>query len=129
MAIGIALGIVISSPLLGPLRSLVGGINATFAFLLAWTFTPLALALLPILRPRLYDSIKFNIKGVPVPAFIGAVGFALGVYFFATNAQSLGPLDIGITCFVIGLGMILYIYYSYECQKMGVDLKTLVFHS
>jgi amino acid transporter len=126
MIVGGAIGIVISSPLLGPLRTLAGGINATFMYLLGYLFTGLALALLPITKPEIYESIKVEVGGVPVPAICGVAAFALGIFFFAANAQSMAPLDIFISCLVLGIGLALYIYYAYKNKKMGIDLKTLL---
>jgi amino acid transporter len=126
MVIGGAIGIIISSPVLGPLRTLAGGINATFMYLLGYLFTGLALALLPITKPEIYESIKVEVGGVPVPAICGVAAFALGIFFFAANAQSMAPLDIFISCLVLGIGLALYIYYAYKNKKMGIDLKTLL---
>ena len=126
MVVGGAIGIIISSPALGPLRTLAGGINATFMYLLGYLFTGLALALLPITKPEIYESIKVEIAGVPIPAICGVAAFALGIFFFAANAQSMAPLDIFICCLVLGIGLALYIYYAYKNKKMGIDLKTLL---
>ena len=126
MVVGGIVGIVISSPLLGPLRTLAGGINATFMYLLGYLFTGLALALLPIVRPEIYESIKVDVAGVPLPAACGVVAFALGLFFFATNASIMAPMDISISCLVLGIGLALYLYYSYKIKKMGIDVKTLL---
>ena len=126
MVVGGFIGIIISSPLLGPLRTLAGGINATFMYLLGWLFTGLALALLPIVKPEIYESIKVDVAGVPLPAVCGVIGFAFGIFFFATNASIMAPLDVAISCIVLGIGLTLYLYYSYKNKKMGIDLKTLL---
>ncbi|MGQ9530243.1 MAG: APC family permease [Candidatus Bathycorpusculaceae bacterium] len=126
MIVGGAIGIIISSPVLGPLRTLAGGINATFMYLLGYLFTGLALALLPITKPEIYESIKVEVGGVPVPAICGVAAFALGIFFFAANAQVMAPLDIFISCLVLGIGLALYIYYAHKNKKMGIDLKTLL---
>mgnify|MGYP002153770010 CR=1 FL=1 len=125
MVVGGIVGIVISSPVLGPLRSLAGGINATFMYLLGYLFTGLALALLPIVRPEIYESIKVEVGGLPLPSLCGVVAFALGVFFFATNATVMAPMDISISCLILGIGLALYVYYAYKNKKMGIDLKTL----
>jgi len=63
---------------------------------------------------------------VPLPAVCGVVGFAFGIFFFATNASIMAPLDLAISCLVLGIGLALYLYYSYKNRKMGIDLKTLL---
>jgi amino acid transporter len=126
MMAGGIIGIIISSPILGPVRTLAGGINATFMYLLGYMFTGLALALLPLVRPEIYESIKVEIAGLPLPAVCGVFGFGLGIFFFATNARAMAPLDISISCLVLGIGLALYVYYAYKNKKMGIDLKTLL---
>ena len=126
MVVGGTIGIIISSPVLGPLRSLAGGINATFMYLLGYTFTGLALALLPIVRPEIYESIKAEVGGLPLPSICGVVSFGLGLFFFATNATVMAPMDISISCLILGIGLALYVYYAYKNKKMGIDLKTLL---
>ncbi len=126
MVVGGIIGIVISSPVLGPLRTLAGGINATFMYLLGWLFTGLAMALLPVVRPEIYDSIKADVAGIPLPSLCGVISFALGVYFFAQNARVMAPLDLSISCLVLGIALALFIYYSYKNKKAGIDLKTLL---
>ena len=126
MIVGGVIGIVISSPVLGPLRTLAGGINATFMYLLGYLFTGLALALLPIVRPEIYASIKSEVGGVPVPALCGVVAFGLGIFFFATNARALAPMDISISSLILGIGLALYLYYAFKNKKMGIDLKALL---
>ncbi len=124
MIVGGIFGIIISSPVLGPLRSLAGGINATFMYLLGYTFTGLALALLPIVKPEIYESIKTG--KVPFPAICGIVAFGAGLLFFVVNGSTLPIMDITISAIVLGIGLSLYLYYSYKNKKMGVDLKTLL---
>jgi len=125
MMVGAIFGIIISSPILGPARTLAGGINATFMYLLGYMFTGLALAMLPIAKPEIYESIK--IGGLPrLPQICGIVAFAAGILFFAVNAQTLQILDITISALVLGIGLSLFVYYSYKNQKMGIDLKTLM---
>jgi APA family basic amino acid/polyamine antiporter len=126
MMVGGILGIIISSPVFGPLRGLAGGINATFMYLLGYMFSGLALALLPIVRPEIYDSIKSEIGGVPIPALCGVIAFGLGIFFFASNARAMAPMDISISCLVLGIGLALYLYYAFKNKKMGVDLKALL---
>jgi len=126
MVVGGIIGIIISSPVLGPLRTLAGGINATFMYLLGYLFTGLALALLPIVRPEIYESIKVDVAGVPLPALCGVLSFAFGIFFFATNASIMTPLDVAISCLVLGIGLALYLYYAYRNKKMGIDVKTLL---
>jgi amino acid transporter len=123
--VGGALGIIISSPLFGPLRTLAGGINTTFMLLLLWTFMGLALALLPTVKPEIYESMKLDVAGVPLPAVCGIVAFALGLYFLTTSARVMPPLDITMSCIVLGLGATLYLYYWYRNKKMGVDPRLL----
>jgi len=122
MMVGAVFGIIISSPILGPVRSLAGGINATFMYLLGYTFTGLALALLPIVKPEIYESIKFG----RLPQICGVVAFASGLLFFVLNGQTLQMLDVTISAIVLGIGLSLYVYYANKNQKMGVDLKTLL---
>lgn len=126
MVVGGIIGIIISSPVLGPLRSLAGGINATFMYLLGYLFTGLALALLPIVRPEIYESIKAEVGGLPLPSVCGIVAFGLGLFFFATNATIMAPMDIAISCLILGIGLTLYVYYAYKNKKMGIDLKALL---
>ena len=126
MVVGGIMGIIISSPVLGPLRSLAGGINAVFMYLLGYTFTGLALALLPIVRPEIYESIKAEVGGLPLPSVCGVVAFGLGLFFFATNATVMAPMDISISCLILGIGLALYVYYAFKNKKMGIDLKTLL---
>jgi amino acid transporter len=123
MIVGGIFGIIISSPALGPLRTLAGGINATFMYLLGYTFTGLALALLPIMKPDVYESIKT--RGA-IPVICGVVAFAAGILFFAVNAQTLQILDITISAIILGIGLSVFMYYSYKNKKMGVDLKSLL---
>ncbi len=124
MVVGGLFGIIISSPVLGPVRSLAGGINATFMYLLGFLFTGLALALLPIVKPEIYESIKTG--GAPLPVICGVVAFAAGILFFAVNASTLQILDITISSIIIGIGLSLYLYYAYKNKRMGVDAKTLM---
>ncbi len=126
MIVGGILGIIVSSPVLGPLRTLAGGINATFMYLLGYLFTGLALALLPIVRPEIYESIKVDVAGMPLPAVCGLAGFVFGIFFFAQNARVMAPLDISISCLVLGIGLALFLYYSYKNKQMGIDVKTLL---
>lgn len=121
MIVGGIFGIIISSPILGPLRTLAGGINATFMYLLGYMFTGLALALLPIAKPEIYESVKSRLAPV-----CGVVAFSAGILFFAVNAGTLQILDITISSIILGIGLGLYLYYSYKNKKMGVDLKTLM---
>lgn len=125
MIVGALFGIIISSPALGPARSLAGGINATFMYLLGYTFTGLALALLPKRKPEIYASIKTG--KVPIPAICGAVAFILGAIFFVISGSTL-PLypDITVSIIILLLGLCLYGYYAYKNKKMGVDLKALL---
>jgi amino acid transporter len=125
MMIGAIFGIIISSPVLGPARSLAGGINATFMYLLGYTFTGLALALLPIIKPEMYESIKTG--RVPIPSICGIVAFSLGILFFVVGGSTL-PIfpDVTISALILGIGLCLFVYYAYKNQKMGVDLKTLL---
>lgn len=122
--VGAIVGIIISSPILGPVRSLAGGINATFMYLLEYMFTGLALAMLFIVKPEIYQSIKTG--KIPIPTICGVVTFAAALLFFAVNAQTLQILDITISAIVLSVGLSLFIYYSHRNQKMGVDLKTLL---
>jgi len=122
MIVGGIFGIIISSPVLGPLRALAGGINATFMYLLGYMFTGLALAMLPLAKPDIYESIKTKFPWAPI---CGVVAFGAGILFFAANAKNLQILDITISAIVLGIGLSLYIYYAYRNRKMGVDLKTL----
>lgn len=126
MVVGGVIGIVISSPVLGPLRTLAGGINATFMYLLGYLFTGLALALLPIVRPEIYESIKVDVAGIPLPALCGVLAFGFGLFFFAQNARIMAPMDISISCLILGIALALYLYYAYKNKKMGIDLKTLL---
>ena len=126
MMVGGTLGIIISSPVLGPLRGLAGGINSSFMYLLGYTFTGLALALLPLVRPEIYDSIKVDIGGLPLPALCGVISFGLGVFCFASNARAMAPMDISISCLVLGIGLALYVYYAFKNKKAGIDLKALL---
>lgn len=122
MIVGGIFGIIISSPVLGPLRQLAGGINATFMYLLGYMFTGLALALLPVAKPDIYESIKTKFPWAPI---CGVVAFGAGVLFFAANAKSLQILDITVSAIVLGIGLGLYLYYAYKNKKMGVDLKAI----
>jgi amino acid transporter len=122
MIVGGIFGIIISSPILGPLRTLAGGINATFMYLLGYMFTGLALALLPLAKPDVYESIKTKFPWAPI---CGVVAFGAGILFFAVNASTLQILDITISAIVLAIGLSLYLYYAYKNKKMGVDLKTL----
>ena len=126
LMVGSTIGIILSSPILGPLRGLAGGINATFMYLLGHMFTGLALALLPIIKPEIYEGIKLHFKGLPIPAICGVVAFVSGLLFFGINAQTTQILDITITSIVLGIGLILFLYYSYKNQKMGVDVKAIM---
>jgi len=126
MVVGGIIGIIISSPVLGPVRTLAGGINATFMYLLGYLFTGLALALLPLVKPEIYESIKVEVGGLPLPSLCGVVAFGLGLFFFATNATVMAPMDISISCLILGIGLALYVYYAYKNKKMGIDLKTLL---
>ncbi len=126
MIVGGAVGILISSPFLSSLRSLAGGINATFMYLLGYIFTGLALALLPIVRPEIHESIKFSVAGIPVSQLCGIGAFAFGLFFFSTCAKSLQPMDLMISCSLLGMGLALYLYYANKNQKMGIDLKALL---
>jgi hypothetical protein len=89
-------------------------------------FTGLALALLPIVRPEIYDSIKCEVGGIPIPALCGVFAFGLGLFFFATNARALAPMDISISSLILGIGLALYLYYAFKNKKMGIDLKALL---
>jgi amino acid transporter len=122
MIVGGIFGIIISSPILGPLRSLAGGINATFMYLLGYMFTGLALALLPLAKPAIYESIRTKFPWAPI---CGVVAFSAGILFFAVNASTLQILDITVSAIVLGIGLSLYLYYANKNKKMGVDLKTL----
>jgi len=126
MVIGGIFGIIVSSPALGPLRTIFGGINATFMYLLGYMFTGLALALVPLLKPEIYESIKYEVGRVPLPSICGLVAFASSVFFFAVAAQTLSIFDISICCTVLGIGLLLFVYYSIKNQKMGIDVKTLL---
>jgi len=122
MIVGGIFGIIISSPVLGPLRTLAGGINATFMYLLGYMFTGLALALLPLAKPAIYESIRTKFPWAPI---CGVVAFSAGILFFAVNASTLQILDITVSAIVLGIGLSLYLYYANKNKKMGVDLKTL----
>jgi uncharacterized membrane-anchored protein len=54
------------------------------------------------------------------------VAFVSGLLFFGINAQTTQILDITITSIVLGIGLILFLYYSYKNQKMGVDVKAIM---
>jgi uncharacterized membrane-anchored protein len=56
----------------------------------------------------------------------GVVAFAAGILFFAVNAQTLQILDITISAIILGIGLSVFMYYSYKNKKMGVDLKSLL---
>ena len=124
MIVGSIFGIIITSPVLGPIRTLAGGINAAFIWGLGYLCTGMSLALLPIVKPNIYESIKTG--RVPLPRICGIVAFALGLLFFAVNAASLQILDITITSIALGIGLCLYSYYAYKNEKMGVALKALL---
>jgi len=59
---------------------------------------------------------------VPLPAVCGVVGFAFGLFLFATNASIMAPLDVAISCLVLGIELTLY----RARKKIGIDLKTLL---
>lgn len=125
MMVGAIFGIIISSPILGPARALAGGINATFMYLLGYTFTGLALALLPKRKPEVYASIKTG--NVPIPVICGIVACILGAIFWVISGSTL-PIypDLTVSALILIIGLCLYIYYAYKNKKMGVDLKTLM---
>lgn len=125
MVVGGIFGILVSAPLLAPLRTIFGGINATFMYLLGYMFTGLALALVPLMKPEIYESIKLEIKGVPIPAVAGLIAFASSVYFFAVAAGTLSLLDIGISCTVLGIGLSLFVYYAVKNTRKGIDVRKL----
>src|SRR5208283_2407219 len=87
MMVGALFGIILSSPILGPARTLAGGINATFMYLIGYTFTGLALALLPKRKPEVYASIKTG--KVPIPAICGIVACVLGAVFWLLVGSTL----------------------------------------
>ena len=124
MMVGAIFGIIISSPILGPLRALAGGINATFMYVFGYLFTGLALALLPLAKPDIYESIKTKFPWAPI---CGVVAFGAGILFFVANAQSLAIWpDLTVCAIVLSIGASLYIYYAYKNKKMGVDMKSLL---
>jgi amino acid transporter len=129
MMVGGILGIIISSPVLGPARALAGGINATFMYLIGFTLTGLALAILPKRKPAIYESIKTG--ALPIPPICGAIACILGAIFFVLNGSTLLPIgwshpDIPISVLTLLIGLCLFAYYSRRNKKMGVDLKALL---
>jgi len=71
-----------------------------------------------VVRPEIYGSIKVDVGGVPLPAVCGAIDFASGIFFLATNAGLLKPLDIFISSLALGIGLFLFLYSSRN--KRGV---------
>src|SRR5208282_4980384 len=125
MMVGAIFGIIISSPILGPARTLAGGINATFMYLLGFMFTGLALAILPKRKPAIYESIKTG--KVPIPAICGAIAFVIGLVFFFITGSTLPVYpDLMVSAIILIIGLCLFLYYSHRNKKMGVDLKTLL---
>ena len=116
MMVGAIFGIIISSPILGPARTLAGGINATFMYLLGYTFTGLALALLPKRKPEIYESIKTG--RVPIPAICGVVAFVLGAIFFVISGSTL-PIypDITVSAIILVIGLCLFVYYVTRTRR------------
>jgi len=125
MMVGAIFGIILSSPILGPARTLAGGINATFMYLIGYTFTGLALVLLPRRKPAIYESIKTG--KLPIPPICGAIACVLGAIFWVISGSTL-PIypDLTVSAIILILGLCLFVYYSQRNKKMGVDLKTLM---
>jgi amino acid transporter len=94
-------------------------------YLIGYTFTGLALVLLPRRKPAIYESIKTG--KVPIPPICGAIACVLGAIFWVISGSTL-PIypDLTVSAIILILGLCLFVYYSQRNKKMGVDLKTLM---
>lgn len=125
--VGGIIGILLASPLLGPLYPIFAGISATFMYLLAYCFTGLALVMVPLLRPEIYEAIKWEVRGISIPQVIGVLAFTTSIIFFAIAAQTLSTFHIAISSVVLGLALLSFIYYSIKNTKAGIDVKTIYY--